>query len=223
MLDPFLQGQIIGMHKAGLKSRKIALDLAVNDRTVRAIIKRYQERGTLAPKPIPGRPRHSDRPPSSKDVASGTAIKGGNAEEGGEGGENGAMDMAVETQAPTTSTTALADGVETTISKKTGKVIKKRGKRGPYKKREKAAVVAPLVPILIAPHPIPMVDTPGADAMIMVEREADDASVIATTSTTTTTTTATSLQKRPVTRIEERENVKSKEADTVDMKDSDMA
>ncbi|KAG9073360.1 hypothetical protein KI688_001154 [Linnemannia hyalina] len=215
MLDPFLQGQIIGMHKAGLKSRKIALDLAVNDRTVRAIIKRYQERGTLAPKPIPGRPRHSDRPPSSKDVAASAANKGGSAEEG----EGGAMDIAIETHAPTTSTAALADGMETMVSKKTGKVIKKRGKRGPYKKREKGPVVAPPVPILIAPHPILMVDAPGADAAVMVER--DDTSVIATTMTTTTMTT--SLQVESVVGIEERENVKAKEAETVDMRDSGMA
>lgn len=203
------------MHKARLKSRKIALDLAVNDRTVRAIIKRYQERGTLAPKPIPGRPRHSDRPPSSKDVAAGASNEGGSAEEGGEGREGGVMDMAVETQAPPTSTTALADGVEMTISKKTGKVIKKRGKRGPYKKREKVPVVAPLVPILIAPNPIPMVHAPGADAVVMVERERDGASVIATTTTT-------SLQERSVVGIEERENVKLKGAETVDMRDSGM-
>lgn len=190
------------MHKAGLKSRKIALDLAVNDRTVRAIIKRYQERGTLAPKPIPGRPRHSDRPSSSKDVAAGAgaANEGGSAEEAGEGGEGGSMGVTVETQAPTTSTTALADGVETMVSKKTGKVIKKRGKRGPYKKREKVPVVAPLVPILIAPNPVPMVHALEADAVVMVERERSDASVIATTTTTTT-----SLQERSVVGIEERE------------------
>ena len=208
------------MHKAGLKSRKIALDLAVNDRTVRAIIKRYQERGTLAPKPIPGRPRHSDRSSSSKDVTAGAANAGESAEERGEGGEGRAMDTAVETQAPTISTTALADGVETMVSKKTGKVIKKRGKRGPYKKREKAPVVVPLVPILIAPHPIPMVDAPEVDAIVMVERERDDASVIATTTTTTTMTT--SLQEGPVVRIEERENVKAKEAETVDMRGTGM-
>ncbi|KAF9142887.1 hypothetical protein BG015_000639 [Linnemannia schmuckeri] len=211
MLDPFLQGQIIGMHKAGLKSRKIALDLAVNDRTVRAIIKRYQERGTLAPKPIPGRPRHSDRPPSSKDVADAVNEGGAKGEgaEGEEGGEGGAMDMTVDT--------STTDGVETMISKKTGKVIKKRGKRGPYKKREKAPVVAPLEPVLIVPQP-------GADALEVsaASEGSESGTAEVKDGDPSITVTATSVQERSVVRIEERENVKAGFVETDDMKDSDM-
>ncbi|KAF8927024.1 hypothetical protein BGZ47_002369 [Haplosporangium gracile] len=219
MLDPFLQGQIIGMHKAGLKSRKIASDLAVNDRTVRAIIKRYQERGTLAPKPIPGRPRHSDRPPTSKGVADAVSEGGAKGEEavGGEGDEGGAMDMIVDT--PTTlKSTPTTDGVETMISKKTGKVIKKRGKRGPYKKREKAPVVAPLMPVLITSQS--EADVPRASA---ASEGGESGTAEVKDGASTIAVTTTSVQERSVVRIEERENVKADFVETDDMKDSDMA
>ncbi|KAF9106133.1 hypothetical protein BGX29_010382 [Mortierella sp. GBA35] len=120
------------MYKAGLKSRKIAVDLDVNDRTVRAIIKRFQERGTLDPKPIPGRPR---KVPKIDGPA--TAVKG----EGGEvGGEN----------ATSLSATAMAP---VTVVMKNGRVVKKRGPRGPYKKKNRGDVVQ-------APEPVP-VPVPG--------------------------------------------------------------
>ncbi|KAG0202737.1 hypothetical protein BGX33_009497 [Mortierella sp. NVP41] len=145
MLDPFLQGQIIGMYKAGLKSRKIAVDLDVNDRTVRAIIKRFQERGTLDPKPIPGRPR---KVPKIDGPA--TAVKG----EGGEevGGEN----------ATSLSATAMAP---VTVVMKNGRVVKKRGPRGPYKKKNRVDVVQAPEPVPVpVPGPVPVpvpVPVPG--------------------------------------------------------------
>ncbi|KAG0273115.1 hypothetical protein BGZ96_005008 [Linnemannia gamsii] len=165
MLDSFVQGQIIGMHMAGVKSRRIATELQVNDRTVRSIIKRYQERGTIAPKPIPGRPRKHERLNGAIAVPAVVSGEGG-AEVGEEDG--GSMDMDVDTSkvlatptpvpapapAQTTVTTkTTTETVEWVISKKTGKLIKKRGKRGPYKKREKSSVASPSVPVTIAPHP----------------------------------------------------------------------
>ncbi|KAG0283475.1 hypothetical protein BGZ97_008536, partial [Linnemannia gamsii] len=95
MLDPFVQGQIIGMHMAGVKSRRIATELQVNDRTVRSIIKRYQERGTIAPKPIPGRPRKYERLNGANPVPA-TAASGKRRVEA-EGEDGGDMDMEVDT------------------------------------------------------------------------------------------------------------------------------
>lgn len=149
---------------AGVKSRRIATELQVNDRTVRSIIKRYQERGTIAPKPIPGRPRKYERLNGAIAVPAVAGGEGG-ADVGGEDGRS--MDMEVDTSnvlptstpapvpAPTqtTATATTTETVEWVISKKTGKLIKKRGKRGPYKKREKVSVAAPSVPVTIAPHP----------------------------------------------------------------------
>ncbi|KAF9117328.1 hypothetical protein BGW39_002333 [Mortierella sp. 14UC] len=188
MLDPFLQGQIIGMHKAGLKSRKIATDLNVNDRTARAIIKRYQERGTLEPKPIPGRPRNPVRvvnlPSAEVEDAGGEegAAAGGGGVDGDAGAEGGGENGIRPAAAAETTTTS------------TGKVIKKRGKRGPYKKREKAQVLGSVpdtqaqeLPVFVAPRPLAPEAVAGAGAG-MEER---DTSVITTIKTIATTATDT--------------------------------
>ncbi|KAF9916133.1 hypothetical protein FBU30_001522 [Linnemannia zychae] len=126
------------MHKAGLKSRKIATELDVNDRTVRAIIKRYQERGTLVPKPIPGRPRNPDKP-SQAAVTIGSSS--GNGIEGAQGDKSSTSIAAI------AHSEAMGNRGSTT-----SKIAKKRGKRGPYKKREKIGVPAIGFPASIPPH-----------------------------------------------------------------------
>ncbi|KAG0359242.1 hypothetical protein BGX24_005802 [Mortierella sp. AD032] len=144
------------MHKAGLKSRKIAADLDVNDRTVRAIIKRFQERGTLTPKPIPGRPRNPDKVTvkvSSAAVVAGS--EGGGVAGGVEGievdkGEDGVRAGA----GPGVVSTMATAAVEMVITK-AGKVVKKRGTRGPYKKRVKVQAQAPGSAPLPEPEEVP--------------------------------------------------------------------
>ncbi|KAG0253426.1 hypothetical protein BGZ95_006325, partial [Linnemannia exigua] len=139
------------MHKAGLKSRKIATDLDVNDRTVRAIIKRFQERGTLAPKPIPGRPRNVDKVAVKMSSAAAVAgvsgggggrgvargVEGVEGVEGVDKGKNGAISG----PGPEAAVTMTAAAVEIIITK--ADKVKKRGRRGPYKKRVKVQAQLP--------------------------------------------------------------------------------
>ncbi|KAF8980534.1 hypothetical protein BGZ46_004075, partial [Entomortierella lignicola] len=52
-----MRGQVVGMMKSRKSGSEIAKELVLNDRTVRLIIQRHNERGTVETKPIPGRPQ----------------------------------------------------------------------------------------------------------------------------------------------------------------------